>query len=140
MSEMVSDVLKHLQIERRALIRNSSAQATRRRLRQPLLYSTKSGFRCPSFFSTANSFQSIPTSEWKLVRPSNDLLMLMRDVALHYRFQISALSSNEVTLDFNSLFGRNIDAPYARKDHIIDAMWRTTWTMIRSKFMPSGSG
>lgn len=66
--------------------------------------------------------------------------MLMRDVALHYRFQISALSSNEVTLDFNSLFGRNIDAPYARKDHIIDAMWRTTWTMIRSKFMPSGSG
>ena len=53
----------------------------------------------------------------------NDLLKLVRDVTLHYRVQISTLSSMEVVLDFNIVFGRNIEAFYGRKDHIIDAMW-----------------
>jgi tetratricopeptide (TPR) repeat protein len=49
--------------------------------------------------------------------------MLVRDIALHYHIQIRTLSSNEVSLDFKSLFGRNIDAFYSRKDRIIESMW-----------------
>jgi hypothetical protein len=53
----------------------------------------------------------------------NELLMLVRDVALHYHVQINQISSTEVTIDLNGLFGNHIDAFYRRKDHIIDAMW-----------------
>jgi hypothetical protein len=53
----------------------------------------------------------------------DDLLTLVRDVALHYRIQISSLTNTEATQDFNSLFRRNLDNFYERKDQIIDAMW-----------------
>lgn len=56
----------------------------------------------------------------------NDLLVLVRDVALHYHIQISTITSSQVNLDFNSLFGKSIDSFYARKDHIIEAMWACT--------------
>jgi hypothetical protein len=52
----------------------------------------------------------------------NDLLNLVREVTLYYSIQLSAIST-EVVLDFNSLFGRHIEAFYGRKDHIIEAMW-----------------
>jgi ABC-type multidrug transport system fused ATPase/permease subunit len=53
----------------------------------------------------------------------NELLILVRDVSLYYRTRISALSSTEVSVDFHSVFGKNISTFYRRKDHIIDAMW-----------------
>ena len=49
--------------------------------------------------------------------------MLVRDVSLHYHVQVNSLTSTAVVLDFNSLFGRTIESFYARKDHIIEAMW-----------------
>ena len=49
--------------------------------------------------------------------------MLVRDVSLYYRTRISALSSADVSIDFSSVFSKNILAFYKRKDHIIDALW-----------------
>ncbi|KAF4630298.1 hypothetical protein G7Y89_g7843 [Cudoniella acicularis] len=54
----------------------------------------------------------------------SDLLILVRDVSLYYRTRISAIQSMEVSLDFNSIFGRNLEAFYDRKTHIIDDMWK----------------
>jgi ABC-type multidrug transport system fused ATPase/permease subunit len=53
----------------------------------------------------------------------NELLILVRDVGLYYRTRISALSSAEISIDFSSVFSKNIFAFYRRKDHIIDALW-----------------
>ena len=53
----------------------------------------------------------------------NELLVLVRDVSLYYRTRISALSSADVSIDFSSVFSKNILAFYKRKDHIIDALW-----------------
>lgn len=53
----------------------------------------------------------------------NDLLMLVRDITLHYYVQINTLSANEVSLDFNQIFGRAVDSFYSRKNRIIDCMW-----------------
>jgi ABC-type multidrug transport system fused ATPase/permease subunit len=53
----------------------------------------------------------------------NELLILVRDVGLYYRTRISTLSSAEVSIDFSSVFSKNIFAFYRRKDHIIDALW-----------------
>jgi ABC-type multidrug transport system fused ATPase/permease subunit len=49
--------------------------------------------------------------------------MLVRDVALQYHIQINTLTTTQVAIDFNALFGKHITAFYGRKDHIIDAMW-----------------
>src|SRR5437868_478707 len=53
----------------------------------------------------------------------NELLILVRDVSLYYHTRISALSSAEISIDFSSVFSKNIFAFYQRKDHIIDALW-----------------
>ena len=55
----------------------------------------------------------------------NELLILVRDVGLYYRVKISTSTSTEVSVDFNSVFGKNIDAFYRRKDHIIESMWES---------------
>ncbi|KAH8670231.1 hypothetical protein BGZ60DRAFT_375664 [Tricladium varicosporioides] len=55
----------------------------------------------------------------------SDLLQLVRDVSLYYHARISAIKSMEISLDFNSVFGRNIEAFYKRKTHIIDDMWKS---------------
>lgn len=55
----------------------------------------------------------------------NDLLEVVGDVSLHYYSHIRGLSSGTTTLDFNSAFGRSIDAFYGRKDHIIEALWNS---------------
>jgi hypothetical protein len=49
--------------------------------------------------------------------------MLVRDVTLYYHIEINTLTTTQVAIDFNSLFGKHIVAFYGRKDHIIDAMW-----------------
>ena len=53
----------------------------------------------------------------------NELLVLVRDVSLYYHTRISALSLVEISIDFSSVFFKNIFAFYQRKDHIIDALW-----------------
>lgn len=53
----------------------------------------------------------------------NELLILVRDVSLYYGTRINALSSTEVSIDFSSVFAKNIFAFYKRKDQIIDALW-----------------
>lgn len=49
--------------------------------------------------------------------------MLVRDITLYYYVQINTLSTNEVSVDFNRLFGKAMDDFYGRKNRIIDAMW-----------------
>ncbi len=53
----------------------------------------------------------------------NELLVLVRDVSFYYHTRISGLSSGEVSIDFSSVFSKNISAFYSRKDRVIDAMW-----------------
>ena len=54
----------------------------------------------------------------------NDLLMLVRDVSIHYYTQVNAISAGKVSLDFNSTFGGHIEAFHKRKSRITDAMWQ----------------
>ena len=51
------------------------------------------------------------------------ILMLVRDVTINYYIRINDISSKEVSIDFNSVFGRHIEAFYRHKNHITDAMW-----------------
>lgn len=51
----------------------------------------------------------------------NDMLLLVNDVAIHYRGATSG--SHDVYFDFNVKFGRHMEAFYRRKNHIADAMW-----------------
>jgi hypothetical protein len=50
-------------------------------------------------------------------------LSLVRDITIHYHIQVNTISSDEVSLDFSSIFGRAIDAFYSHKERIIEAMW-----------------
>ena len=54
----------------------------------------------------------------------NGLIMLVRDVSLHYHARVHGMLSNEVSLDFNGLFGRQIQAFHSTKGRIIAAMWK----------------
>lgn len=54
----------------------------------------------------------------------NDMLLLVNDVALHYRGAANG-SFLEVHFDFNIKFGRHMEAFYRRKNHITDAMWES---------------
>ena len=54
----------------------------------------------------------------------NDLLILVRDVSTYYYSQVNAISTGQVSLDFNSVFGSRIEAFHKRKSNITDAMWR----------------
>lgn len=52
-----------------------------------------------------------------------DLLLIVRDITLHYYFQINTQSADQVTVDFNALFGRSIESFSVRKGALIDCMW-----------------
>ena len=54
----------------------------------------------------------------------NDLLVIVRDVSIHYYAQVNAISAGKVSLDFNSVFGGQIEAFHKRKSGITDAMWQ----------------
>ena len=56
----------------------------------------------------------------------NALLILVREVSIYYYSRISSISSSEVTIDFNSVFGRYMEAFYRSKNHITDSMWENT--------------
>lgn len=52
----------------------------------------------------------------------NDMVLLVSDVAIHYRGAASG-SYVEVNFDFNIKFGKHMEKFYRRKNHITDAMW-----------------
>ena len=54
----------------------------------------------------------------------SDLLVLVREVSIHYYAQVNAISAGQVSLDFNSTFGSHIEAFHKRKSRITDAMWQ----------------
>jgi hypothetical protein len=73
------------------------------------------------FFLQHNALLSAnPHIRTEVGQALNELLVLVRDVSFYYR---TRLSSSEVSIDFSSVFGKNISAFYYRKDRIIDAMW-----------------
>ena len=52
------------------------------------------------------------------------MLILVRDVSIHYQGQIHGMVSEEITLDFATLFGSQIRAVATRKDQIVKSIWR----------------
>ena len=54
----------------------------------------------------------------------NGMLTLVRDVALYYHAKTGHMLSNEVSLDFNSLFRGQIESFNLRKNRIINQMWK----------------
>ena len=54
----------------------------------------------------------------------NGLLILIRDVSMHYHAVVNGMLSSETSLDFGSLFGRQITGFQSRQKHIVDAMWK----------------
>ena len=54
----------------------------------------------------------------------NGLLMLVRDVSMYYHAMVNGMLSSETSLDFGSLFGRQIKGFQSHKKHIVDAMWK----------------
>ena len=54
----------------------------------------------------------------------NDLLILIRDISTYYYAQVNAISAGQVSVDFNSAFGGQIEAFHKRKSQITDAMWQ----------------
>ncbi len=50
--------------------------------------------------------------------------MLVRDVSVYFYAQVNAISAGQVNLDFNSVFGSQIEAFHKRKSQITDAMWQ----------------
>jgi len=52
----------------------------------------------------------------------NALLLLVREVSLYYNSKLHT-GAEEVSFDFNGMFGGYIAAFYQRKDHTIVAMW-----------------
>ena len=59
----------------------------------------------------------------QVVQTFNALLVLVRDVSIHHYAQANAISAGQVSLDFNSTFGGQIEAFHSRKNRITDAMW-----------------
>ena len=53
----------------------------------------------------------------------NAMLQLVREVSLYYKLRVGEISSHEVTVDFNHMFGRYIDAFHLHKNRITDDMW-----------------
>ena len=53
----------------------------------------------------------------------NCLLILVREVGIYYHAMVNGMLSNETTLDFSSLFGRQIKSFLSHKKHIVNAMW-----------------
>ena len=56
----------------------------------------------------------------------NTLLVLVREVSLYYYSRINSISSSDVTIDFNSIFGRHMETFQRNKNQTIDAMWENT--------------
>lgn len=54
----------------------------------------------------------------------NGILVLVRDVSLYYHASVHGMLSNEVSLDFNGLFGGQIRAFHSTKTRIVAAMWK----------------
>ncbi|KAI9744104.1 MAG: hypothetical protein M1818_002256 [Claussenomyces sp. TS43310] len=52
-----------------------------------------------------------------------DILTLACDVTIYYHKRIHGISKGPLSLDFNQVFGRNIQSFKERKKHMIDAMW-----------------
>ena len=56
----------------------------------------------------------------------NALLVLVREVSLYYYSRVNSISSSDVIIDFNSVFGRHMETFQRNKNHITDAMWENT--------------
>ena len=56
----------------------------------------------------------------------NALLVLVREVSVYYYSRINSISSGDVTIDFNSVFGRYMETFHRNQNHITDAMWENT--------------
>ena len=56
----------------------------------------------------------------------NSVLVLVREVSLHYYSRINSISSSDIIVDFNSVFGRHMESSRRSKIHITDAMWEST--------------
>ena len=54
----------------------------------------------------------------------NGMLTIVRDVSMYYHAKVNGMLSNEASLDFNTVFGGQIADFYARKKHLINAMWK----------------
>ena len=54
----------------------------------------------------------------------SDLLVLVRNVSIHYYAQLNTISAGQVSLDFNGTYGGHIEAFHKRKSRITDAMWQ----------------
>ena len=52
------------------------------------------------------------------------MLSLVRDVSLFYHAQVRGMHASETSLDFTSLFRRQIEAFQLRETQIRDSMWR----------------
>ena len=49
--------------------------------------------------------------------------MLVREVSVYYQRRIVSIGSTEVSIDFNTIFGRYMEEFYRRKNHVTDLMW-----------------
>ena len=54
----------------------------------------------------------------------NGMLTIVRDVTLYYHAKTDHMLSEEISLDFNSLFRGQIESFNVRKNHIINGMWK----------------
>ncbi|MCJ1420615.1 hypothetical protein MMC32_006973 [Xylographa parallela] len=80
-----------------------------------------------SFFLRHNKLLSVTENVRREVGQAfNALLMLVRDVGHVYYVRITGMSTIEVILDFNGVFGRQMDAFYRHKNSITDYMWEYT--------------
>ncbi|MCJ1395329.1 hypothetical protein MMC18_008490 [Xylographa bjoerkii] len=80
-----------------------------------------------SFFLRHNKLLSVTENIRREVGQAfNALLMLVRDVGHIYYVRITGMSTIEVVLDFNGVFGRQMDAFYRHKNKITDDMWEYT--------------
>lgn len=53
----------------------------------------------------------------------HELLVLVQDVTLRYHRQISTISDQVVSLDFNKVFSVNLEALYKSREKIIQSIW-----------------
>jgi hypothetical protein len=90
-----------------------------------LLFFIKSDCLYPFSFDMRNCFRQASKTVAEASEAYNVLLMLIRDIAIHYNAQIHTMTQSTSTMDFNQVFGDTIDNFYQGKEKIIDGMWRT---------------
>jgi len=54
----------------------------------------------------------------------NAMLGLVRDVSTFYHAQVNGMLANETTLDFTTLFRRQVREYSSRKNRVVDSMWK----------------